>query len=69
MSEFSKTRALVQPDDTSTSRAMPSQSPASWDKVFAALDDAGIPDRFLADRAQGEQLRDSLFDESATPTL
>jgi antitoxin VapB len=30
-----------------------SQSPSSWDEVYAALDKAGFPDDFLADRAQG----------------
>ena len=30
-----------------------SQAPDSWTDIFAALDTAGIPDDFLADRAQG----------------
>lgn len=30
-----------------------SQAPGSWDEVYAALDSAGFPDDFLADRAQG----------------
>ena len=28
------------------------QAPASWDEIFAALDSAGFPEDFLADRAQ-----------------
>jgi antitoxin VapB len=30
-----------------------SQSPASWDEVFAAIDAVGFPDDFLEDRDQG----------------
>jgi antitoxin VapB len=30
-----------------------SQSPATWDEVFAAIDEVGFPDDFLDDRAQG----------------
>lgn len=30
-----------------------SQSPANWDEVFAALDAAGFPANFMADRDQG----------------
>jgi antitoxin VapB len=30
-----------------------SQSPASWDEIFAALDAAEFPARFMADREQG----------------
>jgi antitoxin VapB len=30
-----------------------SESPGEWVDLFAALDAAGIPDDFLADRAQG----------------
>jgi hypothetical protein len=30
-----------------------SQSPGSWDEVYAALDKAGFPDDFPADRNQG----------------
>ena len=28
-----------------------SEAPASWEEVFAALDEAGFPDDFLTDRA------------------
>lgn len=30
-----------------------SQAPGSWNDIFASLDKAGVPDDFLADRAQG----------------
>jgi antitoxin VapB len=38
-----------------------SQSPGSWSEVFAALDNAGFPDDFMAERNQGpSQERDEL---------
>jgi antitoxin VapB len=38
-----------------------SEAPGGWDEIFAALDDAGFPDDFMADRAQGSaQERDDL---------
>lgn len=38
-----------------------SQAPGSWNEVYAALDKAGFPDDFLADRGQGPvQERDEL---------
>lgn len=30
-----------------------SQAPGGWDEIYAALDKAGFPDDFLAERAQG----------------
>lgn len=30
-----------------------SQAPGGWDEIYAALDNAGIPDDFLSDRSQG----------------
>jgi len=30
-----------------------SQAPGDWDEIYAALDQARIPDDFLSDRAQG----------------
>jgi antitoxin VapB len=30
-----------------------SQAPGTWDEVFGALDKAGFPEDFLADRSQG----------------
>lgn len=38
-----------------------SQAPASWEEIYAALDHAGFPEDFLADRAQGEpEVREEL---------
>jgi antitoxin VapB len=30
-----------------------SEAPCGWDEIFAALDEAGVPEDFLADRNQG----------------
>lgn len=30
-----------------------SQAPGTWEEIFAALDNAGFPSDFLADRGQG----------------
>jgi antitoxin VapB len=30
-----------------------SEAPGGWDEIFAALDNAGFPEDFMADRAQG----------------
>jgi antitoxin VapB len=30
-----------------------SEAPSGWDEIFAALDKAGFPEDFLADRSQG----------------
>ena len=30
-----------------------SQAPGGWDAIYATLDNAGFPDDFLAERAQG----------------
>ncbi len=30
-----------------------SLSPGGWDEIYAKLDEAGFPDNFLSDRAQG----------------
>ena len=38
-----------------------SQAPGGWDEIYAALDKAGFPDNFLADRGQGSpQKREEL---------
>jgi antitoxin VapB len=38
-----------------------SEAPGGWDEIFSALDKAGFPEDFLADRAQGTpQERDEL---------
>jgi antitoxin VapB len=33
------------------------QAPGDWDEIYAALDQAGIPDDFLSERAQGQPQR------------
>jgi len=39
--------------DEQTGDLIISQSPASWDEIYAALDAAGFPTEFMADRDQG----------------
>ncbi len=34
-----------------------SEAPGGWDEIFAALDKAGFPDDFLANRGQGRSQR------------
>jgi antitoxin VapB len=47
--------------DAQTGNLILSETPGEWSDLFAALDAAGIPDDFLADRAQGlPQLREEL---------
>jgi antitoxin VapB len=47
--------------DAQTGDLILSQAPGSWDEVYAALDQAEIPDDFLADRSQEPvQERDEL---------
>ena len=38
--------------DPRTGDVILSQSPGNWDQIFAALDGAGFPDDFLANRDQ-----------------
>lgn len=38
--------------DPQTGDVILSPSPGSWDEIYAALDKAGFPDNFLADRDQ-----------------
>ena len=40
--------------DPQTGDLILSQAPVGSDGIFAALDSAGFPDDFMADRAQGE---------------
>jgi len=40
--------------DPQTGDLILSQAPVGWDGIFAALDAAGFPDDFMADRDQGE---------------
>ncbi len=47
--------------DPQTGDLILSQAPGGWDEVFSALDQAGIPDDFLSDRAQGlPQVREEI---------
>ena len=39
--------------DSKTGDLILSQVPGGWKELFAALDDSGLPEDFLADRAQG----------------
>lgn len=39
--------------DVQTGDLILSQAPATWDEVFAALDEAEFPAEYLADRKQG----------------
>jgi antitoxin VapB len=39
--------------DPATGDVILSQAPGSWAEIFAALDSAGVPEDFLADRNQG----------------
>jgi len=32
---------------------LPATNPGGWDEIFAALDKAGFPEDFMADRDQG----------------
>lgn len=47
--------------DPHTGDVILSQSPGNWDQIFAALDSAGFPDDFLANRDQDlPQVRETL---------
>ena len=39
--------------DHQTGDLILSRSPSTWEEIFATLDEAGIPDDFMADRQQG----------------
>ncbi len=57
---FSTDEVFVRRDPQSGSLIL-SESPGEWADLFAALDAAGIPDDFMADRAQGiPQAREEL---------
>jgi antitoxin VapB len=49
---FTSKEAFIR-KDPQTGDLILSQAPGSWEEIYAALDRAGIPDDFLADRAQG----------------
>jgi antitoxin VapB len=40
--------------DPQTGDLILSESPSSWQEIFAALDEANFPPEFMADRQQGE---------------
>ena len=47
--------------DRQTGDLILSQAPVGWEEIYAALDEAGIPQDFLSDRAQGApQVREEL---------
>jgi antitoxin VapB len=39
--------------DPQTGDVILSQAPGTWEEIFAALDEAGVPDDFLVNREQG----------------
>lgn len=58
---FSSKEVFIRRDPQSGDLIL-SESPGNWETIFAALDQAGVPDDFLADRAQGlPQERDLLW--------
>jgi antitoxin VapB len=48
-----KTDEVYVRHDPQTGDLILSQSPSTWDEIFAALDHAQFPPEFLADRHQG----------------
>jgi antitoxin VapB len=50
---FSKDEVYVR-QDPQTGDLILSESPSSWQEIFAALDEANFPPEFMADRQQGE---------------
>jgi antitoxin VapB len=49
---FSSDEVYVRRDPQSGDLIL-SEAPGGWDEIFAALDNAGFPEDFLADRPQG----------------
>ena len=49
---FSRSEVYIRRDPKNGDLIL-SQSPDSWDEIFAALDQAQFPPEFLADREQG----------------
>jgi antitoxin VapB len=49
---FSTSEVYIRRDPQSGDLIL-SQAPGGWGEIYAALDRAGVPDDFLADRAQG----------------
>jgi antitoxin VapB len=57
---FTKDEVYIRRDPQSGDLIL-SEAPGNWDEIFAALDQAGIPDDFMSDRGQGfPQERDEL---------
>lgn len=50
---FKAKEVYVRRDDQTGDLILSENGPVSWEKIFAALDDAGFPDDFMADRDQG----------------
>lgn len=47
--------------DPQTGDLILSEAPSTWDEIFAALDEAGFPADFMADRKQGvAEMREKL---------
>jgi antitoxin VapB len=49
---FSTSEVYIRRDPQSGDLIL-SQAPGGWDEIYAALDRAGVPEDFLADRVQG----------------
>jgi antitoxin VapB len=57
---FTKDEVYIRRDPQSGDLIL-SEAPGDWDEIFAALDQAGIPDDFMSDRSQDlPQERDEL---------
>jgi antitoxin VapB len=57
---FTKDEVYIRRDPQSGGLIL-SEAPGDWDDIFAALDQAGIPDDFMSDRSQDPpQERDEL---------
>lgn len=59
-SRFKSEEVFIRRDERDGSLIL-SEAPGSWQEVFAALDDVGVPDDFLADRKQEPSQRRDQF--------
>lgn len=50
---FSTDEVFVRRDHRTGDLILSQEAPASWDEIFAALDEAGFPEDFMSDRNQG----------------
>jgi antitoxin VapB len=65
---FNTTEVFIRRDRQSGDLIL-SQAPGSWDEIFAALDNAGVPEDFLSNREQEmPQVRAELRCTCLTPT-